>query len=82
MYRALISFCGKVSMAEGEIRSIDDKRIADDLLNAKYIEEVNAPKKDAPKKQDAPKENAPKEDAPKAETKKKTNRKRKTTNKK
>lgn len=81
MYRALISFCGKVSMAEGEIRSIDDKRIADDLLNAKYIEEVNAPKKDAPKK-DAPKENAPKEDAPKAETKKKTSRKRKTTNKK
>lgn len=40
MYRALISFSGLISMAEGEIREIADKAMVKDLLNAGYIEEV------------------------------------------
>lgn len=44
MYRALISFSGKVSMAEGEIRDISDKAIVSDLLDAGYIEEITPAK--------------------------------------
>lgn len=40
MYRALVSFSGLISMAQGEIREIADKAMAKDLLNAGYIEEV------------------------------------------
>lgn len=40
MYKALISFSGQISMAEGEVREITDKEIIKDLLNARYIEEV------------------------------------------
>ena len=40
MYRALISFSGLISMAEGEIREIADEAMVKDLLNAGYIEEV------------------------------------------
>ena len=40
MYKALISFCGKVSMTMDEVREISDQSIAKDLLNAGYIEEV------------------------------------------
>ena len=70
MYRALISFSGKVSMAEGEIRDISDKAIADDLLDAGFIEEVNpAMPKEKP-------EEKPKAE-PKPETKKKTTKKKK-----
>ena len=72
MYRALISFSGQVSMAEGEIRDISDKNIVDDLLSAKYIEEVTPAKAETP---------AP-DPEPKAEPKKKTTRKKKTTSKK
>ncbi len=51
MYKALISFCGKVSMTEGEVRDIKDKEVIKDLLDAHYIEEVKEakPKKTAKK---------------------------------
>lgn len=40
MYKALISFSGKVSMSKGQVREIEDKEVIKDLLNAGYIEEV------------------------------------------
>lgn len=49
MYKALIYFCGVVSMAKGEIRDISDPSIAEDLLRAGYIEEIK-PKKGKEKK--------------------------------
>lgn len=45
MYKALVTFCGKVSMAVGEVRDIEDKSIASDLLKAHYIEEIKPRKK-------------------------------------
>lgn len=36
-YRAVVSFSGAVSMAEGEIAEIADKAVSEDLLNAGYI---------------------------------------------
>lgn len=58
MYRALVSFSGLVSMAEGEIREISDKMIVEDLLNAGYIEEVSPdskPKEVTPESAEKPK---------------------------
>ncbi len=49
MYKALVSFCGAISMGKGEIKEISDKKIANDLINAGYIEEVQSPKKTAQK---------------------------------
>ncbi len=43
-YRALISFSGNITMAMGEVREIDNKGIANDLLNAGYIEELKETK--------------------------------------
>ena len=40
MFKALKSFCGKVSMKKGEIKEINDVNIANDLLNAGLIEKV------------------------------------------
>lgn len=40
MYKAVVSFSGLVSMAEGEVREISDLTIVKDLLKAGYIEEV------------------------------------------
>ena len=40
MYKALKSFCGKVSMKKGEIKPIDDVNVVNDLLFAGYIEEI------------------------------------------
>lgn len=40
MYRALVSFSGVVSMAQGETREIGDENIAKSLLKAGYIEPV------------------------------------------
>ena len=40
MFKALKSFCGKVSMKKGETKDINDKDIIKDLLNAGYIEEI------------------------------------------
>ena len=36
-YKALISFSGVISMAEGEVREISDKALIDDLTKAGYI---------------------------------------------
>ena len=66
MYRALISFSGLISMAEGEIKEIADKAMAKDLLNAGYIEEVTP---DHPS--DAPAEEKPKDKPRKKSTRKK-----------
>ncbi len=63
MYKALISFTGLVSMAQGDIREISDISLANDLLKAGYIEEAKAEK---PEKQPEAKPKA------KAETKKAT----------
>lgn len=50
-YRALVSFAGKVSMSEGEIREINNPKIEKDLLDAHYIEEILPPApKSEPKK--------------------------------
>lgn len=49
MYKALVNFCGTVSMGKGEIKEISDKKVANDLINAGYIEAVQLPKKDAKK---------------------------------
>ena len=40
MFKALKSFCGKVSMKKGEIKDINDENIINDLLNAGYIEKI------------------------------------------
>lgn len=40
MYRALISFSGLISMAEGDVGEISDIAIANDLLKAGYIEKI------------------------------------------
>lgn len=45
MYRAKLSFSGKVSMAEGEVKEINDAAVAKDLLRAGYIEEVKPAEK-------------------------------------
>lgn len=58
MYRALISFSGLISMAQGEIREITDDVMVKDLLNAGYIEEVTPdpkPKEVSPKTAEKPK---------------------------
>lgn len=45
MYKALRSFTGKVSMFKDEIKEINDKELADDLLKSGYIVEIEVPKK-------------------------------------
>lgn len=40
MYKALVSFTGLMSMSEGDVREISDISLANDLLNAGYIELV------------------------------------------
>lgn len=42
--RALISFTGIVAMRKGEERELADKRVLKDLLNCKYVEEVEEKK--------------------------------------
>lgn len=39
-YKALVGFSGIVSMAKDEVKELANQYIIDDLLNAKYIEEV------------------------------------------
>lgn len=47
MYKALVSFTGRVSMVKGEVRDINDPVIVADLLRAKYIVDLEAKKKAA-----------------------------------
>lgn len=49
MYKASVSFGGKVSMSVGEVKDISDVNIAKDLLRAGYIEEVKPAEKAKPK---------------------------------
>ncbi len=46
-YKAMISFSGLISMAEGEVREISDSSLADDLLKCGYI--IEAEKKEEKK---------------------------------
>ena len=46
MYKALISFSGKLSMRKGEVKAITDKELIADLTQAGYIEEVKPAKKE------------------------------------
>ena len=53
LYKATISFSGKISMAMGDIREIEDASLVDDLLKAGYIvprETELAEKEEKPKK--------------------------------
>ena len=51
MYKALIDFCGVVSMNKGDVKVISDKSIVAELLRVGYIEEIKPPeKKQAPPK--------------------------------
>lgn len=47
MYKAKVSFSGIISMAEGEVRDINDATIVKDLLKAGYIEEIKPADKGA-----------------------------------
>lgn len=49
-YKALVSFSGLLTMAEGDEREIPDKAIANDLLKAGYIMELKADRKPRRKK--------------------------------
>ena len=51
MYKALVSFAGKVSMRKGDTKEINDKEAVKDLLNAGYIKEIKPAKKVEPKAQ-------------------------------
>ena len=52
-YKAVIGFCGVVSMAAGEVREIPDPAVAADLLKAGYIVEIKD--ETVPRKKKAPK---------------------------
>lgn len=45
MYRALVTFSGKLSMVVGDTKEIADAAIAKDLLRAGYIEEITPARK-------------------------------------
>ena len=47
MYKALVSFSGRISMVKGEVRDINDPVVVADLLKAKYIVDLEAKKKAA-----------------------------------
>lgn len=40
MYKALVSFSGIISMAEGDVANITDEAVVKDLLRAGYIERI------------------------------------------
>ena len=51
--RALTSFCGSLCMAKGEIRECSDGAVLADLLDAGYIETVEAKPDEAGEEADA-----------------------------
>lgn len=55
MYKALVSFGGKISMSVGEVADIADVSIAKDLLQAGYIEEIKPAEKEEKKPKTTPK---------------------------
>ena len=46
-YKALVSFTGTVSMAQGEVGEISDSSVVDDLVRAGYIIPFVADKKES-----------------------------------
>lgn len=48
--KALVSFCGKISMAEGEVRDIEDLSLVNDLKESGYIEPLEEKKEKKPVK--------------------------------
>lgn len=42
MYKALVSFCGVISMTKDEVRELSNPSVVADLLKAGYIEEVES----------------------------------------
>ena len=40
-YKALVSFSGVISMSAGQVRVISDKSLADDLVKAGYIVNID-----------------------------------------
>ena len=76
LYKALVSFSGKVSMTMDEVRDISDQSIAKDLLHAGLIEEVKSVTKAQPEKK------VEAEAQPKSEAKPKTRTKRNASSKK
>lgn len=53
IYKALRSFSGNISMAEGDTKDISDPNIVKDLVKAGYIEEVKPAETKAKKKKTA-----------------------------
>ena len=43
--KALVNFAGAFSMYIGEIREVEKNEVVLDLINCKYVEEVNAARK-------------------------------------
>lgn len=54
LYKALKTFSGLVTMVEGDVKDIPDKKVADDLLRSKYIEEIKVPEKTTKRGKKAP----------------------------
>lgn len=46
-YRATKSFTGLVSMVKGEVRELEDEKIAKDLIKSGYIEDLSEKQKAA-----------------------------------
>ncbi len=86
LYKALVSFSGKVSMTMDEVRDISDQSIAKDLLHAGLIEEVKSVTKAQPEKkveaEAQPEKKVEAEAQPKSEAKPKTRTKRNASSKK
>ena len=77
MYRALISFSGLITMAKGEVREISDNAIAQDLLQAKYIEKIKPAKQAVKVEQVEKPDKADEPEKPKKKATKKSSSKKK-----
>lgn len=62
-YRALVSFTGKLSMARGQVKEINDKDLEQELLRAKFVEEIKEPKAPKTTKSSKSSKAAPKKEA-------------------
>lgn len=52
--KALISFCGKLSMGKGEVIDCRDEALVKELVSAGYIERVDEPKAEPEQPAEAP----------------------------
>ena len=62
MFKALKSFSGAVSMAEGEVKDISNPIVVKDLVEAGYIQEVKPAKAEAKPAETKAKKKTTKED--------------------